>query len=88
MLSNKCFVNYSDDGICHGSDEDGVKTIDSMEKVCVFGNRFGIRIAISCLFQIGGDWWVIGGLNCGKEPYPGGYDWYPCQHERFIYLVS
>ena len=24
------------------------------------------------------------GVNCGAPPYPGGYDWYPCQHERFI----
>ena len=36
-------------------------------------------------FQIAGDWWVIRGVNCGEDPYPGGYDWYPCQHERFIY---
>ena len=37
-------------------------------------------------FQIAGDWWVISGLNCGHLPsYPGGYDWYPCQHERFTY---
>ena len=31
-----------------------------------------------------GDWWVLYGVNCGQAPYPGGYDWYPCQHERFI----
>jgi hypothetical protein len=37
-------------------------------------------------YQIAGDWWVIKGVNCGADPYPGGYDWYPCQHERFIYL--
>ena len=25
-------------------------------------------------------------MNCGHLPsYPGGYDWYPCQHERFTY---
>ena len=35
--------------------------------------------------QISGDWWVIGGVNCGQsEEWPGGYDNYPCQHERFI----
>jgi hypothetical protein len=38
--------------------------------------------------DIAGDWWVLRGLNCGETPYPGGYDWYPCQHERFIrYIV-
>ena len=31
-----------------------------------------------------GDWWVLRGVNCGDDVYPGGYDWYPCQHERFI----
>ena len=31
-----------------------------------------------------GDWWVLYGVNYGEAPYPGGYDWYPCQHERFI----
>ena len=34
--------------------------------------------------QIQGDWWVTWGLNCGEGDYPGGYDGYPCQHERFI----
>ena len=24
------------------------------------------------------------GLNCGEGDYPGGYDGYPCQHERFV----
>ena len=36
------------------------------------------------IFQIKGDWWVIRGLNCGQNDFPGGYDGYPCQHERFI----
>ena len=37
-------------------------------------------------FQIAGDWWVIGGLNCGTDPYfAGGYDWFPCQHARYVY---
>ena len=31
--------------------------------------------------------WVLWGVNCGEAPYPGGYDWYPCQHERFIQQV-
>ena len=34
--------------------------------------------------QVRGDWWVLRGLNCGEGDFPGGYDWYPCQHERFI----
>lgn len=39
---------------------------------------------ITSLEQVFGDWWVIRGLNCGFGDYPGGYDGYPCQHERFI----
>ena len=27
---------------------------------------------------------IIIGLNCGHdEVFPGGYDWFPCQHERY-----
>ena len=27
---------------------------------------------------------IILGLNCGyDEVFPGGYDWFPCQHERY-----
>ena len=38
--------------------------------------------------DIQGDWWVVRGVNCGAPPYPGGYDWYPCQHERFLLQVT
>jgi len=31
-----------------------------------------------------GDWWVVRGVNCGQEGWPGSYDWYPCQHGRFV----
>ena len=34
--------------------------------------------------QVSGDWWVVKGQNCGQEGWPGGYDWYPCQHGRFL----
>ena len=36
------------------------------------------------ILQVKGDWWVLWGLNCGEGEYPGGYDGYPCHHERFI----
>lgn len=39
--------------------------------------------SVTKMEDIEGDWWVIRGVNCGDSPYPGGYDWYPCQHERF-----
>jgi len=39
---------------------------------------------VTSMADIQGDWWVVFGVNCGAPPYPGGYDWYPCQHERFL----
>ena len=27
---------------------------------------------------------MVKGQNCGQEGWPGGYDWYPCQHERYL----
>lgn len=36
------------------------------------------------LEQVQGDWWVLKGQNCGQEGWRGGYDWYPCQHGRFL----
>lgn len=68
MLDNQCLADYPRDGICYGNDEDGVPILKDLN-------------------QIKGDWWVIYGLNCGYDfnrDFPGGYDWYPCQHERFI----
>jgi len=34
--------------------------------------------------MVAGDWWVVRGLNCGQEGWPGAYDWYPCQHARYV----
>jgi hypothetical protein len=33
MTRNECLPRYPDDGLCHGDDADGVKVIDSLEKV-------------------------------------------------------
>ena len=31
--------------------------------------------------------YIFLGLNCGRdEIFPGGYDWFPCQHERWQVL--
>ena len=50
---------------------------------CVAREEDGVK-TITDMNQIKGDWWVIKGLNCGEsEEYPGGYDWFPCQHERW-----
>ena len=50
---------------------------------CVAREEDGVK-TITDMNQIKGDWWVIKGLNCGEsQEYPGGYDWFPCQHERW-----
>lgn len=51
--------------------------------ICKGENKDAVQ-TIKSLVQVEGDWWVIRGLNCGWGDYPGGYDGYPCQHERFI----
>ena len=39
------------------------------------------------IFQVAGDWWVVKGVNCAQDDvWLGGYDWYPCQHERYLRL--
>ena len=44
---------------------------------------------ITEITQVQGDWWVLKGQNCGQdETWRGGYDWYPCQHGRFIKLEN
>ena len=50
---------------------------------CIGANKDGLQ-TVTKMEDIEGDWWVLRGINCGQAPYPGGYDWYPCQHERFI----
>ena len=30
---------------------------------------------------------MVRGVNCGQDNlWSGGYDWYPCQHERYLQL--
>jgi len=78
MYKHKCMKEYPKDGTCLATDKDAVQNLTKLE-------------------QIKGDWWVLKGINCGQlqkgndtlNPtpglkYPGGYDWYPCQHERFV----
>jgi len=48
------------------------------------GSNADAITSVKTMEDIEGDWWVLRGINCGESPYPGGYDWYPCQHERFI----
>jgi len=41
--------------------------------------------SIESIEEVAGDWWVVRGINCGQDDvWRGGYDWYPCQHERYL----
>jgi len=40
---------------------------------------------VTSIEDVSGDWWVVKGVNCGQDDvWRGGYDWYPCQHERYL----
>lgn len=52
------------------------------------GSNSDAITSVKTMEDIEGDWWVLRGINCGEGVYPGGYDWYPCQHERFIKTES
>ena len=50
---------------------------------CVAAESDGVA-SITSMDQVRGDWWAVRGLNCGNtDQYPGGYDGFPCQHERW-----
>ena len=50
---------------------------------CVAKETDGVP-TITEMDQIQGDWWAVKGLNCGyNEEFPGGYDGFPCLHERW-----
>ena len=50
---------------------------------CVASESDGVE-ELTSMDMVSGDWWVIRGLNCGhSDEWPGGYDGFPCQHERW-----
>jgi len=50
---------------------------------CIAKESDGVK-SITSMEQVKGEWWAIKGLNCGEtEEFPGGYDGFPCQHERW-----
>jgi len=53
---------------------------------CLAGEADTVQ-TITELEMVAGDWWVVRGVNCGQDNvWSGGYDWYPCQHERYLQL--
>jgi len=84
---HKCLPIYPDDGECLATDADAVQNITSLDQLegdwwVVKGINCG-QVTDGSPFRPGGK--SVPPLNPtqGKN-YPGGYDWYPCQHERFV----
>jgi len=84
---NKCLPTYPDDGECLATDADAVQNITSLDQIegdwwVVKGINCG-QVNDSSPFRPGGK--HVPSLNPTKgKNFPGGYDWYPCQHERFV----
>ena len=79
-------THQQQDGPCKGEDTDAVTNVQTMDDIK--GDWWDADVCKRGVKQ--GFWyrWVLWGVNCGEAPYPGGYDWYPCQHERFIQQVE
>ena len=46
--------------------------------VCIGNNSIGVR-NLTDIAQLKGTWWIVRGLNCGQEGWPGAFDAFPCQ---------
>ena len=40
------------------------------------------------LAQVQGKWWILKGLNCGQKGWPAGFDFFPCQRDKFVFEGS
>ena len=36
------------------------------------------------LEQVQGKWWILKGINCGQKGWPAGFDFFPCQRDKFV----
>eukprot|EP00929_Paragymnodinium_shiwhaense_P093049 TRINITY_DN5309_c0_g1_i1.p1 TRINITY_DN5309_c0_g1~~TRINITY_DN5309_c0_g1_i1.p1 ORF type:complete len:402 (-),score=89.56 TRINITY_DN5309_c0_g1_i1:302-1435(-) len=83
---NKCLPFYPDDGECLATDADALQNVTSLDQL--EGDWWVIK-GINCGQVTDGTPFHPGmgypPLNPTKgKNFPGGYDWYPCQHERFV----
>mmetsp|Transcript_19427 Transcript_19427/g.46828 ORF Transcript_19427/g.46828 Transcript_19427/m.46828 type:complete len:339 (+) Transcript_19427:55-1071(+) len=84
--TNKCLPIYPDDGECLATDADAVQNLTSLDQL--EGDWWVVK-GVNCGQQKDGYPFRPGAgyppLNPTKgKSFPGGYDWYPCQHERFV----
>jgi len=84
---NQCLPTYPDDGDCLAQDSDALQNLTSLDQVegdwwVVKGINCG-QVTDGTPFKPSGK--SVPSLNPTKgRNFPGGYDWYPCQHERFV----
>jgi len=83
---HKCLPFYPTDGECLATDADALQNVTSLDQV--EGDWWVIK-GINCgqvddgtPFHPGAGYPALNPTK-GKN-FPGGYDWYPCQHERFV----
>jgi len=54
--------------------------------LCLAGAEDALQ-DITSLEDVAGEWWVVRGVNCGQDDvWSGAYDWYPCQHARYVVI--
>jgi len=83
---HSCLPRYPDDGACLATDADAVQNITSLSQL--EGDWWVIK-GINCGQVSDGSPFHPGAGYPPLDPtpgksFPGGYDWYPCQHERFV----
>ena len=54
---------------------------ESPDGTCIGNNSIGVK-NITDMTPLRGVWWIVRGLNCGQEGWPGAFDAYPCQHNN------
>jgi len=85
---NKCLPIYPDDGDCLATDADAAQNITSLDQLegdwwVVKGINCG-QVSDGAPFKPPGSQPLPKLSPTTGRNYPGGYDWYPCQHERFV----
>jgi len=85
MLNNECLPKYAPDGTCLANDADAVQNLTSMDQL---EGDWWVLKGVNC-GQLGNGTQSLAQGRPNPTPtipsgYPGGYDWYPCQHERFV----
>lgn len=85
---HKCLPSYPDDGDCLATDADALQNLTTLDQL--EGDWWVVK-GVNCGQVSDGTPFTPKGVpplpslspTKGRN-YPGGYDWYPCQHERFV----